>query len=83
MRFSNNIELLFYAGVGLIIFFFVGVVFARFKDERFDFEEHKWIALFYIILMMLTIWLWRYLFDTFFSDRLLELISPQGLGLYG
>jgi len=83
MRYSNSFDLLFYAGVGLIIFFYVGVVLARFRDERFDFDEHKWIAFAYILLMVLSIWLWRYLFDTFFNEKLIELLTPKGMELYG
>ncbi|NPA63452.1 MAG: hypothetical protein GXO16_00605 [Epsilonproteobacteria bacterium] len=56
---------------------------ARFKDEKFDFHEHKWIALTYIILMVLTIWLWRYLFDIFFGPKLLRLITPWEIEIYG
>ena len=83
MRYSDKFHLLFYIGVGFIIFFYIGVVLARFKDEKFDFNEHKWIAFTYIVLMILTIWLWRYIFDIVFNDDLLKIIIPQGIEIYG
>ena len=75
MRSFYNIELLFYAGVVVIIFFYVGFVLARFKDEKIILNQHKWIIFTYILLMILTIWIWRYMFDMFFSEKLLRLLQ--------
>ena len=75
MRSFYNIELLFYAGVVVIIFFYVGFVLARFKDEKIILNQHKWIIFTYILLMILTIWIWRYMFDMFFSEKLLRLLE--------
>ncbi len=74
MQFSHNIEWLFYIGAGIIILFYIGVVLGRFKDEQFDFSEHKWIALTYILLMVATIVLWRYIFDMVLGPKVLEMI---------
>ncbi|BCD60227.1 hypothetical protein NitYY0814_C1129 [Nitratiruptor sp. YY08-14] len=49
----------------------------RFKDEKIDFREHKWIIFTYILLMILAIWVWRYMFDTFFSEKLLLLLKNR------
>ncbi len=74
MRFLSDLEWLFYIGVGIIILFYVGVVWGRFKDEQFDFTEHKWIALIYILLMVATIVLWRYIFDMVLGPKILKII---------
>ncbi len=76
-RFSNDPEWLFYIGVGVIILFYVGVVLGRFKDEQFDLDQHKWIVLSYILLMVLTIVIWRYIFDMVLGPRVLEIVSPK------
>ncbi len=75
MRYLNNFEFLFYIGVAFIIAFYVEVLLGRFEDERFDFHEHKWIALTYTVLMLLTIVLWRYIFDIVLNPRLIELLG--------
>ncbi len=77
MRFSNDPEWLFYVGVGIIVLFYIGVVLGRFKDEQIDLERHKWIILSYIVLMVLTIVLWRYIFDMVLGPRVLEMISSK------
>jgi len=76
-RFLSDIDSLFYVGVGVIIFFYVGVVIGRFKDERIDLDQHKWIIFTYIALMVLTIILWRYIFDMVLGPKILETISPK------
>jgi len=57
--------------------FYVGVVIGRFKDERIDLDQHKWIVLSYIALMVLTIVLWRYIFDMVLGPKVLEIVSPK------
>jgi len=76
MQSSNRFDLLFYAGSALIILFYVGVVVARFRDEKIDLEEHRWLLLTYILLIILSIWVWRYLFDLFFGQKLMQLFAP-------
>ncbi|WP_041354029.1 hypothetical protein [Nitratiruptor sp. SB155-2] len=77
MRYLSNLEIVFYAGAGIIILLFVSVLIGRFKDEKIDFREHKWIIFTYVLLMILAIWVWRYMFDTFFSEELLMLLKNR------
>ncbi len=77
MRSLNNFDLLFWAGIAVIIFFYVGFLYVRFRQERFVLEEHLWIAILYILLMVLTIIVWRYVFDIFFSKKLLQILQIQ------
>ena len=77
MQSLNRFDLLFYAGSALIILFYVGVVMARFKDERIDLEEHKWLLLTYILLIVLSIWVWRYLFDLFLGQKTMQILTPS------
>ena len=73
----RSFDLLFWAGIAIIIFFYVGFLYMRFRQERFELEEHLWIAILYIVLMVLTIVVWRYVFDMFFSEKILKIIQIQ------
>ncbi|BCD68258.1 hypothetical protein [Nitratiruptor sp. YY09-18] len=70
----SHLELLFWLGVFVIIFFYVGFLYMRFRYENFDFSKHKFIAIIYIVLMVLTIVVWRYLLGIVFNEKFLEMI---------
>jgi NADH:ubiquinone oxidoreductase subunit 6 (subunit J) len=55
-------NVIFYFGAVLIITFFIGIAIKRFKeDDNIDLNEHKWIIITYLVLLVLAIISWRVL----------------------
>ena len=77
MQFMKNLDIIFWAGVAVILFFYIGFLKFRYSDEIIDVKEEKWFLLIYIILLLCTLVVWRYMFDTIFSPKLLHFLSPQ------
>jgi uncharacterized membrane protein YhaH (DUF805 family) len=56
-------DIIFYFGSIVIIFAFIGLVAKKFKDEdNIDLNEHKWIILLYIVLLVFAIITWRVIY---------------------
>ena len=56
-------DIIFYFGSIVIIFAFIGLVVKKFKDEdNIDLNEHKWIILLYIVLLVFAIITWRVIY---------------------
>ncbi|AZV47212.1 hypothetical protein C3L23_07975 [Nautilia sp. PV-1] len=56
-------DIIFYFGSVVIIFAFIGLVTVKFKNEdNIDLNEHKWIILLYIILLVVSIITWRVIY---------------------
>jgi len=55
-------DIIFYFGVIVIMIFYIGIVIKKFKDDdNIDLNEHKWIIIVYIILLVFSIITWRVL----------------------
>jgi len=73
-----NLEYIFYVGVALITSITIWLVFVYFKEiDDISLKEHIWIIITYILLLILSIWTWRYVFDFFFSEKLLNLLQSN------
>ena len=56
----NNV--IFYFGAIIITVFYIGIMVKKFKDDdNIDLNEHKWIIIVYIILLVFSIITWRVL----------------------
>ena len=47
----------------------------RFRYESFDFSRHKFIAAIYLVLMVLTIVVWRYVLEILFNEQIIKIIT--------
>ncbi len=84
MLYFNRFELIFYLGVGFIIFTFVLLVKYRFEeDDRIDLNEHGMLLLFYLLLLVMSIYIWRILFEMIFSSELIMLFQKDLKGIDG
>ena len=84
MLYFNRFELIFYLGVGFIIFTFVLLVKYRFEeDDRIDLNEHGVLLLFYLLLLVVSIYIWRILFEMIFSSELIQLFQKDLKGIDG
>ena len=73
-----NLELLFYIGVFAIIFIDAWLVAIYFKEyNEISLKEHKWIILTYILLLILALFAWRYFFDYFFSEKIIDILQTH------
>ena len=62
-------DIIFYFGSIVIIFAFIGLVTKKFKDEdNIDLNEHKWIILLYIVLLVFAIITWRVIYLLLISN---------------
>ncbi len=75
MRYSNSPELIFWIGVFIIIFFYVGFLAMRFRYENFDFGQHKFLVLLYMVLMVGTIVVWRYILGIVLNKSIIEMLQ--------
>ncbi len=58
---NNNI--IFYFGIIIIISLFIYLTYIKFKDfPEINLNEHKWIILLYIFLLVFSIIIWRIIF---------------------
>ena len=79
MRFLSSYEIIFYLGVAFIILFFVMLLKYRFQeDDRIDLSEHYLLVTTYILFLVATIFLWRYLFDLLFYKGITIVTPPTG-----
>jgi len=77
-----NLEYIFYVGVALITSITIWLVFVYFKEiDDISLKEHIWIIITYILLLILSIWTWRYVFDFFFSEKLLNLLQSNTINI--
>ena len=75
-----NLEYIFYIGVAFITTTVIWLVFVYFKKlDKISLNEHKWIIIAYILLLIFSIWTWRYIFDFFFSEKLLEFLQSNSI----
>ena len=77
MQSMKNLDIVFWAGVAVILFFYIGFLKIRYSNEIIDLKEEKWFLLIYIILLIFTLVVWRYMFDTIFSPKLLHFLVPR------
>ncbi len=75
MRYLHSPELIFWIGVFIIIFFYVGFLAMRFRYENFDFGQHKLLALFYIALMVGTIVVWRVVLGIVLNKQIIKMLQ--------
>ena len=82
MRYLNNLDLLFYAGVVVILAFYIIIVYYRFgEDDYIDLKEHWGFIVIDIILLVLTIVVWRYVFDIVLSEKIIKLLTTDIYGV--
>ncbi|HIQ51471.1 MAG TPA: hypothetical protein EYH54_05905 [Nautiliaceae bacterium] len=56
-------EIIFYFGVLIIIGTYVYLIIQRFREEdRIDLKKHFWIIIIYIILIIMSIIVWRVIY---------------------
>ena len=73
-----NIELLFYIGALTIVFIDAWLVLVYFKGyDKISLKEHFWIILLYIGLLILALYAWRYFFDYFFSEKIIDILQSH------
>ena len=75
MRYLHNPDLVFWIGVFVIIFFYVGFLAMRFRYEDIDFAEHKILVIFYIGLLVGSIYVWRILLGLLFNQQIIHMLQ--------
>lgn len=73
-----NLEILFYIGALTIVFIDAWLVLIYFKGyDEISLKEHFWIIIVYIGLLILALYAWRYFFDYFFSEKLINILQSH------